>query len=79
MIHCKTQKMNCKSQMIYRKMQKMNCKLQMIHPKMQKMSCQRQMLYQTTKDKFLHAQKMKHHGALYVMVFIFIIQIAVPL
>lgn len=45
MIHCKMQKIICKSQMIY-------CKAQMT-------TCQRQMLYQTTQDKFLHAQKIK--------------------
>ena len=44
--------------MIHCKPQKIHCKLQMIHDQTQKMNCQRQLLYQTTKDKFLHAQKI---------------------
>lgn len=57
--------------MIHCKPQKIHCKLQMIHDQTQKMNCQRQLLYQTTKDKFLHAQKTNTMALPIVMVFIF--------
>lgn len=57
--------------MIHCKPQKIHCKLQMIHEQTQKMNCQRQLLYQTTKDKFLHAQKTNTMALPIVMVFIF--------
>ena len=57
--------------MIHCKPQKIHCKLQMIHEQTQKMNYQRQLLYQTTKDKFLHAQKTNTMALPTVMVFIF--------